>query len=148
MALAMVIDVMRTQDLDDVRRLASQLGYDCASYEIASRFAAIHNSAAHQLFVARNAEGGRAVGWIHVTIETLSLLGEPRADVSALVVDEACRGSGVGRALLAAAEDWAREQGLSLVRIRTNTKRERAHRFYEKSGYSLLKSWHLFVKDV
>jgi len=88
------------------------------------------------------------LGWIHLTVETPSLLGEPRADVSGLIVDESHRGSGIGKALLHAGEAWAKSKGLTLIRIRTNTKRTDAHRFYGREGYAIQKSWHLFTKEV
>ena len=144
----MKIEEMRSCDLDAVRALATQLGYECTEEEIDRRFDAIRRLPSHKLFVARDGGTQRVVGWIHLTIETLSLLGELRADVSGLVVDESYRGGGVGSKLLNAGEAWAQAQGLDLVRVRTNTKRELAHRFYEKSGYELKKSWHLYIKGI
>lgn len=142
----MQITRMQLADLEQVGTLAAQLGYSCISSDLNRRFEQIYPLSSHALFVAKN--GARVIGWIHLTIETLSLLGEPRADVSGLVVDESCRGEGIGKALLHAGEEWAKSRGLPLIRIRTNTKRSDAHRFYSREGYSIQKSWHLFTKEI
>ncbi|PJC94957.1 GNAT family N-acetyltransferase [Aeromonas lusitana] len=55
--------------------------------------------------------------------------------ISALVVDEEARGSGVGAQLLAAAEARARAAGCSQLELSSSLKREGAHRFYLAQGY-------------
>jgi GNAT superfamily N-acetyltransferase len=64
------------------------------------------------------------------------------------VVDEAHRSGGVGRALLGAAEAWAREHGCEVVTVRSRVARERAHRFYEREGYVRVKTSHVFSKPL
>ena len=57
------------------------------------------------------------------------------AHLSVLAVDKAVEGKGVGSALLAACEAWARERGsdrLTLSALVTNT---RARALYERKGY-------------
>jgi ribosomal protein S18 acetylase RimI-like enzyme len=44
-------------------------------------------------------------------------------------------GRGVGRALLAAAEDWAAGRGLAYITLETGTGNDRARHFYECAGY-------------
>ena len=48
-----------------------------------------------------------------------------------LVVDQRTRRTGVGRALMARAEDWSREQGAAQVALATS----RAGDFYRALGY-------------
>lgn len=55
--------------------------------------------------------------------------------VMVLVVSEDVRGTGVGRALLAAAEDFTRERGGVAVELTSNRRREAAHAFYRRRGY-------------
>lgn len=45
------------------------------------------------------------------------------------------QGQGIGRALLAAAEQFARERGLAEIRLSVWTFNEAARRFYERAGY-------------
>ena len=56
--------------------------------------------------------------------------------LTALVVDESYRGSGVGHALVAAAEATARSMGCSRIEATSGIERTDAHRFYERLGYS------------
>ena len=55
--------------------------------------------------------------------------------ISALVVDEGARGSGVGAALLKGAEQMARAAGCAHMELSSGLKREAAHRFYLAQGY-------------
>ncbi|MGY3944815.1 GNAT family N-acetyltransferase [Aeromonas tecta] len=55
--------------------------------------------------------------------------------ISALVIDEATRGSGVGALLLAAAEARAQALGCGQLELSSSLRREGAHRFYLAQGY-------------
>lgn len=77
-------------------------------------------------------EAGRVVGWVHVQERPL-LEEDLAAEVCSLVVLDACRGQGVGRALMAHAEAWARARGLLDVFLRSNVVRKDTHRFYDWS---------------
>jgi GNAT superfamily N-acetyltransferase len=59
----------------------------------------------------------------------------PRALLTALVVREDMRGSGVGRALVTAIEAWALTHGAHRVVVTTALRRAGAHAFYERLGY-------------
>lgn len=56
------------------------------------------------------------------------------AEIQELVVDPALRGRGVGRQLLAAACQAARNAGCVRIELVTNQRRHDAHRFYEREG--------------
>ena len=68
--------------------------------------------------------------------------------INGLVVDSASRGKGIGRLLLEQAEQWAREEGIGIVRVWSSDQRHRAHRFYEREGYAIVKTQLAFVKTV
>jgi len=70
------------------------------------------------------------------------------AELGGLVVDEARRGSGNGRALLAKAEGWAAENGCAMLRVRSNVQRAAAHQFYERMGYAVTKSQFVLEKQL
>lgn len=55
-----------------------------------------------------------------------------RAWIEDLAVDGAHRSQGVGKALLDAAKDWARERGASHLELDSSELRADAHRFYER----------------
>jgi GNAT superfamily N-acetyltransferase len=87
------------------------------------------------------------VGWIHVSRVT-SLAVSDTALVGGLVVDEPHRSANIGAALLVAAERWAIEHGARTMTVSSRVTRERAHRFYEREGYALLKTSHVFEKPL
>jgi GNAT superfamily N-acetyltransferase len=73
---------------------------------------------------------------------------DPRAEVAGLVVDASCRSRGIGAMLMARTEEWAREHGCAAVTLRSNVIRERAHRFYERLGYQIVKTQKSFRKTL
>ncbi len=86
-------------------------------------------------FVAQ-ASGGEIVGLETVHLRFTLNHAAPLAQITMLVTDEAHRGRGVGRALVSAAEDWARERGCARIVVTTALHRADAHAFYEKTGYA------------
>jgi len=84
-------------------------------------------------------EKGAAVGWAVVYPEEndVYVLAAERtyAYVSELFVVERVRGSGVGRALLAACEDWARAKGIGVMMIGVLSGNARADAIYRQSGF-------------
>ena len=59
----------------------------------------------------------------------------PLAHVEVLAVDPAAQGRGVARALMKAAEGWAREVGLARISLNVWAQNERARGLYEHLGY-------------
>jgi GNAT superfamily N-acetyltransferase len=60
----------------------------------------------------------------------------PVGRITALVVDATERGRGIGRALVAAAEERLTRDGCILLEITSNLRRADAHAFYERIGYA------------
>ena len=85
-------------------------------------------------------QAGKLLGWgvVHAQEDDVYVIGEERsfAYISELFVVEAVRGKGVGRALIAACEDWARSKGLNVIQIGVLPGNRRAASIYEKAGYS------------
>ncbi len=64
-----------------------------------------------------------------------------------LVTDENHRSHGYGKALLTYVENWAKENGYSIVSLSSGLKRQDAHRFYEeKMAYD--KVSYVFLKRM
>ena len=139
----MLIRAAEPRDIPALAALAGQLGYPTSGDEMARRFAALDDRDA--VFVAEI--DGACVGWIQVSA-VATLESGTFAEIRGLVVGEAERGSGVGAALVGAAEEWARARGCGKVRVRSNVIRERTHRFYERLGYRVTKSQKVFDKGV
>lgn len=100
----------------------------------AAAFARIVTSEDHALFVAERA--GEVVGSFQVTaIPCLVGRGSTRVKVEAVQVRRDRRSAGIGAAMMAAAEAWARARGAAFVELTSNAARADAHRFYARLGY-------------
>jgi GNAT superfamily N-acetyltransferase len=137
---------MTAADAPHVADLTTQLGYPTDAGEARDRLASLEQRPDdHAALVAE--EAGRVVAWVHVELER-SLASGTSANIGGLVVDEAHRSSGVGAELLAAAEHWASDRGVDRMVVRSRVARERAHRFYEREGYAIMKTSHIFEKRL
>lgn len=139
----MHIRKMALQDIDQIATLCKQFGYPAQSEQISERFVRISQSSEHQLFVADIDEG--VIGWVHVH-GVHSLGSDSYVEIRGIVVDGARRQQGVGRQLMEQAEQWGRDNGYSMVRLRSSTERPEAHHFYPKLGYECVKSQYLYTK--
>jgi GNAT superfamily N-acetyltransferase len=136
----------RIEDAASLARLSTQLGYPATPEQVIPRLEGIIRDPMAVLFVAEM-ESGNAVGFIHVMHQHL-IEYDPRAEIAALVVDEECRGLGIGRALLARAEEWALERDCRVLHLRSKISRAAAHAFYEGLGYEHFKTQKAFRKDL
>jgi GNAT superfamily N-acetyltransferase len=133
-------------DAAAIARLATQLGYPSTAEQVRGRLAAVKGDLQHATFVAAF-DGGDAVGWIQLSA-VHSLAGDPRAEITGLVVEPEIRGSGVGRQLVERGEAWARERGLTEAGVHSNVIREAAHGFYLRLGYAVVKTQKVFRKNL
>ena len=76
--------------------------------------------------------GGTLIGFCTGYQDIHSVRFGYRAWVEDLAVDPAHRSRGVGKALLDAAKDWARERGATHLELDSSDARADAHRFYER----------------
>jgi len=86
------------------------------------------------VFVAEN-DRGDCVGFVSIG-RNVHFTGEEQAYIGELAVAADAEGLGVGQALLARAESWARESGFHLVELDTGAANVRARGFYERLGYA------------
>lgn len=79
-------------------------------------------------------DGGQLVGICTIYQDLHSVRYGYRAWVEDLAVDPERRSEGVGKALMDAAKDWARERGATHLELDSALARTDAHRFYEREG--------------
>ena len=77
---------------------------------------------------------GEVVGFVCAS-ERSHFTGEVDTYIGELVVARSAEGSGVGRALVGAAEDWGRARGRQRVVVDTGAANTPARRFYAALGY-------------
>ena len=86
------------------------------------------------IFVAED-EDGTPLGFVHMNTPIDFFNRKEYAHVSDVVVARGAEGRGVGRALMAAGEAWARERGHRLLVLYAFAQNSRAREIYEKLGF-------------
>ena len=87
------------------------------------------------VLVAEAADGAR-LGCVQLQRAAEYFSGEPEAYVGVMAVAEEAEGQGVGRALMAGAEAWARERGLTRLSVEVFASNGGARAFYERLGFT------------
>lgn len=146
MSIAIRVRETTPADSEALSRLSAQLGYPSDAAAIARRLREMQEASVGTAFIAETDEGD-VVAAICMIVE-YSMVGDRRANVAELIVEERFRGRGIGATLLRTAETWAREMGFDGVRVNSNVVRERAHRFYLREGYAEKKRQSVFVKQL
>ncbi len=78
---------------------------------------------------------GRLVGFLDMEYRSRLGFTAPQAWIPDLIVEEDARSRGIGRALLARAEDLARERGCWGMSLESANWRSASHAFYERQGW-------------
>ncbi len=131
-------------DAERIVGLCLQLGYGVSRQHVERHLRTLGQE--RVVFVAVVPRAG-VVGWIGVA-RSRTLTSMQRADIEGLVVEDEFRGNGIGAMLLAAAERWAQRHGCRAMRLLSNVVRERAHAFYYRLGYELLKTEYVLQKNL
>ena len=124
------------------------LGYEECRLEIVEKqFAGLDNSREAVFVAEAGDDSGHIAGVIHV--EKYNVLYFPTmANILGLAVAADFRRLGIGSALLKQAEEWARENGTSSMRLNSGESRKQAHEFYRAQGYIDDKKQLRFIKDL
>ena len=132
-------------DAGRLAELSGQLGYPVSTDTVATRLRRLLARDDNTVLVAEVEPDGKVVGWIHGAEQDL-LESDRRCEILGLVVDEACRGQGIGRRLVGAVEGGAASRGLDHIAVRSNVARTGSHPFYERLGYVRTKTQHAYRK--
>jgi GNAT superfamily N-acetyltransferase len=133
-------------DLPRLSQLSSQLGYPVPEADLGRRLTHLLSRPDHHIVLAETSPD-LVVGWIHAA-EQWVLESELTCEILGLVVDQSCRGQGIGRMLVAAVESWAATRGLAAIKVRSNVARAESHPFYQRLGYTRIKSQHVYRKSL
>ena len=121
----------RAGDAAVIAALLGQLGYPTGSGAVDARLQRLSIVGDRVVVAERDA---RVVGLAHLQVTPGIERDRPAAKIGALVVDEAVRGTGVGRALVDALDAEARRRGCELLYLTTSERRDDAHAFYARVG--------------
>lgn len=123
----------------------NDLEYDFPIEKTAERLEMILGSNKDKVFVAEY--DGKVIGYIHACDYDV-IYGSSMKNILGLAVDSHYRKLGAGKALLTAAENWAKETGSAGVRLCSGAQRKGAHEFYKRCGYICSKEQLNFKKYV
>jgi GNAT superfamily N-acetyltransferase len=120
------------RDAPAVAALLGELGYPTSPALAGERLAALASDDDAVLLAFD--ERGDALGLISLHRMRVLHAGGVVGYITALVTTSSARGRGVGRALLASAERWARDAGCRRLTVTSAERRSDAHAFYEACG--------------
>jgi len=132
-------------DAEAISRLTTELGYPSTVDEIVQRLDVLLRADTRFIVVAE--QDSAVVGWVAAERRLLLESGE-RVEIVGLIVGAEARRSGIGAALVQAAEDWAVEQKLQVISVRSSIARVESHPFYERLGYIRSKTQHAYMKRL
>jgi GNAT superfamily N-acetyltransferase len=127
---------IRSAASDDSKQLAAlvqQLGYPADERLIRDQLARLTSLPGTMIIVADDV--GAVIGLLCFSIIPLLHLSGGLGRISALVVASQFKGQGVGRRLVAEAEEFAWNNGCDRIEITSGDHRPDAHAFYEAIGY-------------
>jgi ribosomal protein S18 acetylase RimI-like enzyme len=142
--VAVTIRVPEAGDMDALADLMTQLGYETRTSEMEMRMETILANKNYATFVA--VSGGKVCGMIGTVTGYTYEHNSPSARILALIIDDKMRGRGVGEALIAAAERDLAQRNIRRVAVSARFERTRAHKFYERLGYT--KNGFRLVKEL
>lgn len=124
-------------DADGISQVSSCLGYTQSSTEESKkRLEEVIASDTDIVWIYE--DGTKIKGWIHLFV-AFRLASEKFAEIGGLVVDQPYQRSGIGRKLVETAIKWSEQKNLSL-RVRCNSEREGANKFYKSLGFKFQKT--------
>lgn len=119
-------------DAPALARLLGELGYPSPAEQMAGRLRAMRDDGSEAMVAVDQDDApiGLACMTTHVSLHTDA----PTGYITALVTASGARGTGVGRALVATAESWARARGCTKLSVTSAEHRADAHAFYPRCG--------------
>jgi GNAT superfamily N-acetyltransferase len=96
---------------------------------------ALHHPGPQALILVAESPPGIPAGYVFVSTKQDYFTGRPHAHVEVLAVTEAAQGRGVARALMAAAEEWARARGDHAITLNVFDLNAAARGLYDRLGY-------------
>ncbi len=117
-----------------VQELLGQLGYAFTVEEVRARLVLLAASGTDPVLLAT--EDGKAVGLIAIHCATMVHHRRPVARITALVVRDDVRGKGIGRILVDAGANLARQAGCGHMELTTAVHRTESQAFYKALGFT------------
>ena len=140
-----IIREIAQADREAIHDLSCQLGYSSTIDETEKRITAILKYQDHCAYVAEYNQ--KVIGWIHA-FYTIRIESEPFVEIAGLVVDQDFRQMHAGRELVRKVSSWSFSKRVKSVRVRSNTIRTGAHKFYNRLGFKKVKEQAVFSFEL
>ena len=141
----MEIRPVSLNDCQQMSSLAQELGYPFNSEKMHEILQLVMANKDHDIFVAEIDK--HLAGYVHLVRS-----GAPEqsdlCEIAALMVDKKFRGQGVGNAFVEKAENTAKNNHATHLRIRTAIISPEAYKFFEHRGFLNLGSQEVYVKEL
>lgn len=135
----------KATDYVELQKLSFEdLGYECDAELVKIRLENLDPNN-ECVFVAD--VSGKAVGYVHI-IKFNTLYYKSMANIQGMVVAKEYQRKCFGKELMNAAEDWAREGDIEMIRLNSGFVRPEAHEFYRAIAYNNEKEQIRFMKEL
>ncbi len=141
MAENILIRSIEKKDTNSIVSLSHELGYQVNAETVDFLIESILNDEKQWAFVAE--KNNEVIGFVHA-FYALRLTTPPFIEIAGLIVSENERSNGLGKMLVNYIELNC-AQNLK-IRVRCNSNRKDAHRFYTNNGFSKQKEQLVFIK--
>lgn len=141
---ALRVRVATVADASALARLLGELGYPVAPDALIPRLERMLARDDQHVLIAEDQGGTRGVLALHVF--PMLEYDQDAAMITALVIAEGARGTGIGRQLVERGAELARAAGARRFMVTTHNRRAGAHAFYEKLGFEF--TGRRYVKEL
>ena len=129
----MIVRSATIEDAGDIAALMRQLGYSADPPLIEAKLREFSKNDTDSVFVAELEH--EVVGCISCHITSLFHHKGSSGRITSLVIDKNSRRTGIGRALVAQAEELFKAKGCIKSEVTSGSYRLEAHKFYESCGF-------------
>jgi len=124
--------------------LKNELGKNVSVETLENRIDKMLGDSNYKIFVAET--DNETVGFIGVHFGLAFEIDGKVMRIIALAVKEEYQNKGIGTALVKAAEEYAKDNGVTVIGVNSGLQRLTAHSFYEKQGF--YKKGYSFIKPL
>ncbi|NIY92932.1 GNAT family N-acetyltransferase [Vibrio diazotrophicus] len=139
------ITIASSRYASQIAILTQELGYKANAKDTETWLTQLGDSPLHCVYIA--VSDNHVCGWL-VVEKRMFLESGTKAEITGLVVGKQYRCLGIAQALVKAAQNWAMEQGLQTMVVRSNVERVESHLFYPKVGFDRSKTTHVYTKSL
>ncbi len=130
--MSLRIRTAETADASQIAICLKSLGYGASADLVEAKLMAFRDETDAVLVAC---EGALIVGVVSIHITPLFHAPGHLARITALSIRDGHQRRGIGRSLMAAAEQWSWATGAARIDLTSGNHRPEAHRFYESLGY-------------